>query len=109
MNKSVAKPNTQVVDALYQAFRQLVQRLPQDYGSGFSHSGLTRIVMFLDPLPEEAIVAALSHQLSWSHYVQLIKLDDPTQRSFYIDLCTQSHRRLPARHRPHPRNNHGRR
>lgn len=29
------------------------------------------------------ISAELSHQLSWSHYVELIKIDDPLERSFY--------------------------
>lgn len=24
-----------------------------------------------------------SHQLSWSHYVELLKLDDPLERGFY--------------------------
>lgn len=71
--------------------KQLAQRLTQDYGSGFSHSGLTRMAKFFDALPDEAIVATLSQQLSWSHFVELIKLDDPTQRSFYTDLCIQSH------------------
>ncbi|WP_349744615.1 PDDEXK nuclease domain-containing protein [Roseateles cavernae] len=71
--------------------RQLAERLTQDYGSGFSYSGLTRMAKFFDYLPDEAIVATLSQQLSWSHFVEIIKLDDPTQRAFYADLCAQSH------------------
>jgi len=70
--------------------KQLALRLTQDYGSGFSHSGLTRMAKFFEALPDEAIVATLSQQLSWSHFVELIKLDDPTQRSFYTGLCIQS-------------------
>ncbi|MFO1192745.1 MAG: PDDEXK nuclease domain-containing protein [Rhodoferax sp.] len=70
--------------------KQLAARLTRDYGSGFSHSGLTRMAKLYDCLPDEEIVATLSQQLSWSHFVELIKIDDATRRAFYIDLCAQS-------------------
>ena len=44
----------------------LAERLTRDYGSGFSHSGLTRMAKFYDCVPEEPIAATLSQQLSWS-------------------------------------------
>jgi len=44
--------------------KQLAERLTRDYGSGFSHSGLTRMAKFYDCLLEEPIVATLSQQLS---------------------------------------------
>ena len=47
----------------------LAERLTRDYGSGFSHSGLTRMAKFYDCVPEEPIAATLSQQLSWSHFV----------------------------------------
>jgi predicted nuclease of restriction endonuclease-like (RecB) superfamily len=31
----------------------------------------------------EQILAEPSHKLSWSHYVELLKIDDPLERSFY--------------------------
>lgn len=70
--------------------KRLAERLQQDYGSGFSHSGLTRMAKFFDCLPDEQMVATLSQQLSWSHFVELIKVADPTKRAFYADLCAQS-------------------
>ena len=70
--------------------KQLAQRLTRDYGNGFSHSGLTRMAKFYGCLPEQDIVATLSQQLSWSHFVELIKVADPTKRAFYTDLCVQS-------------------
>ena len=33
------------------------------------------------------IVATLSQQLSWSHFVELIKVDDPLAREYYAALC----------------------
>ena len=70
--------------------KALAARLTCDYGSGFSHSGLTRMAKLFDCLPDEQMVATLSQQLSWSHFVELIKIDDPTRRAFYIELCAQS-------------------
>ena len=73
--------------------KQLAERLTRDYGSGFSHSGLTRMAKLFDYLPDEHLVATLSQQLSWSHFVELIKVDDSTKRMFYTDMCAQSHQR----------------
>jgi predicted nuclease of restriction endonuclease-like (RecB) superfamily len=75
--------------------KALAGRLTRDYGGGFSHSGLTRMARFFDCLPDEQIVATLSQQSSWSHFVELIKIDDPTRRAFYIELCAQA--RWPVR------------
>jgi hypothetical protein len=61
--------------------KQLAARLTRDCGNGFSHSGLTRMAKLFDCLPDENIVATLSQQLSWSHFVELIKIDDPMRRS----------------------------
>ena len=38
---------------------------------------------------EKKNIATLSQQLSWSHFVELIKLDDPTKRDFYIGMCAE--------------------
>lgn len=35
----------------------------------------------------EEIVQTLSAQLSWSHFVQLIPLEDPLKRDFYAEMC----------------------
>lgn len=64
--------------------KQLAGRLTHDYGSGFSYSGLTRMAKLFDYLPDEPMIATLSQQLSWSHFVKLIKINDPTQRAFYF-------------------------
>jgi len=50
------------------------------HGKGFSRSNLVRIRQLYIVYP---IGAKPSHQLSWSHYVELLKLDDPLERSFY--------------------------
>lgn len=50
------------------------------HGKGFSRSNLVRIRQLYIGYP---IGATLSHQLSWSHVVELLKLDDPLERGFY--------------------------
>ncbi|MHB0991026.1 MAG: PDDEXK nuclease domain-containing protein [Burkholderiales bacterium] len=67
--------------------KQLAQRLTYEYGSGFSHSSLTRMAKFYDYLPRQKIVATLSQQLSWSHFVEIIKIEEDTKREFYTSMC----------------------
>ncbi len=50
------------------------------HGKGFSRSNVVRIRQFYLAYPKGA---TLSHQLSWSHIVELLKIDDPLERGFY--------------------------
>jgi len=50
------------------------------HGKGFSRSNLTRFRQFYLTYP---IRATLSHKLSWSVITELLKIDDPLERSFY--------------------------
>jgi predicted nuclease of restriction endonuclease-like (RecB) superfamily len=59
---------------------QLARDLTLRHGKGFSRSKLIRIRQFYLLYPKGA---TLSHQLSWSHVVELLKIDDPLERSFY--------------------------
>jgi hypothetical protein len=59
---------------------QLAQDLTLRLGKGFSRSNLVYMRLFYLRYP---ISQKPSHQLSWSHYVELLKLDDDLERSFY--------------------------
>ena len=37
--------------------------------------------------PDRQIVATLSQQLGWSHFVELLSLDDTLKRDFYSEMC----------------------
>ncbi len=50
------------------------------YGKGFSRSNLTYMRLFYIKYPKSETV---SHQLTWSHYFELLKVDDDLARSFY--------------------------
>ena len=45
----------------------LSHALATEFGRGFERTNLTRMMKFAEAFPDEAIVATLSHQLSWSH------------------------------------------
>lgn len=63
------------------------RELTADYGRGFSHTELTRMIQFAQAFPEEAIVVTLSQQLSWSHFHALLPIKDPLARDFYAEMC----------------------
>ena len=63
------------------------RELTADYGRGFSHTELTRMVQFAQAFPDEAIVVTLSQQLSWSHFHALLPIKDPLARDFYAEMC----------------------
>lgn len=64
--------------------KALISNLAADlglrHGRGFSRSNLVYMrLLYLRHSKSEKP----SHQLSWSHHVELLKLDDPLERSFY--------------------------
>jgi len=58
----------------------LCRDLTLRHGKGFSRSNVSRFRQFYVAYPK---CAKSSHILSWSHYIELLKLDDPLERSFY--------------------------
>lgn len=65
----------------------LSQELTQRYGKGFTESALNRMVKFAEVFPDPKIVATLSQQLSWSHFLLLLPLGKPMQRDYYAEMC----------------------
>jgi predicted nuclease of restriction endonuclease-like (RecB) superfamily len=65
----------------------LSAKLISEFGQGFSRRNLRYMVTFVDIFPESEIVAALSRQLGWSHFKELLPLDQPLQREFYAEMC----------------------
>jgi predicted nuclease of restriction endonuclease-like (RecB) superfamily len=61
--------------------------LTAEFWPGYSEKGLRRMIQFAETFPDAEIVAALSRDLSWSHFVELIPLDEPLKRNFYAELC----------------------
>lgn len=61
------------------------------YGSGFDRANISRMIKFSKLYPEQQICVTLSQQLSWSHIVRLIAIDDELKRAFYTELCKLEH------------------
>jgi predicted nuclease of restriction endonuclease-like (RecB) superfamily len=65
----------------------LSQQLTQDFGKGFSYSALTRMTKFSEAFPEQSVVLMLARTLSWSHFRELLPMEQPLQREFYAEMC----------------------
>lgn len=61
--------------------KKLSEKLTEEFGKGFSKRHLERMRKFYLCFP---IATTLSSQLSWSHYLELIKIDEDNKRQFYI-------------------------
>lgn len=70
-----------------QVIKQLAAQLRELYGSGFDKPNLSRMVRLVRLYPDQRIVVTLSQQLTWSHFVRLIAIDEPLKRDFYMEMC----------------------
>ena len=59
-------------------------KLTKEFGKGFSKRNLERMRKFYICFP---ITTTVSSQLSWSHYLELIKIDEKPKRNFYLNEC----------------------
>jgi len=64
--------------------KALLENLSKDltkiHGKGFSRSNLNYMRLFYQRYP---ICETVSHKLNWSHICELLKIDNPLERSFY--------------------------
>ncbi|MGI6717786.1 MAG: DUF1016 N-terminal domain-containing protein [Bacteroidales bacterium] len=67
---------------------ELIDRLSHDltaaYGKGFSRSNVFQMRQFYLAFPK---IQTLSEQLSWSHYLEILKSTDELEMNFYIKQC----------------------
>ena len=75
-------------DAKSEYGSNLLERLSKDlsleFGKGFSRSNLIYMRKFFISFPNSE---TLSHKLSWSHYFEILKSDEPLEISFYVKQC----------------------
>jgi predicted nuclease of restriction endonuclease-like (RecB) superfamily len=65
----------------------LWRQLADEYGSSFSEKNLRRMMQFSEVFPDEKIVVSLIRQLSWTHIIALVPMEEPQKRNFYIEMC----------------------
>lgn len=69
----------------------LSHQLTSRFGAGFDRTSLNRMVKFSQMFAEDEIGATLSHQLSWSHFKVLLRVERPEARAFYIEQAVTAH------------------
>jgi predicted nuclease of restriction endonuclease-like (RecB) superfamily len=57
------------------------------YGNGFSVPNLSRMTRLAELFPDRDVIAALSRELGWSHFVEILPLKDQLRRDFYAEMC----------------------
>jgi predicted nuclease of restriction endonuclease-like (RecB) superfamily len=80
LNDSRAAYGKQVVNILS-------DQLVMQYGTGFTRTNLFNMIHFAEIFPDRSIVHSLSGQLSWTHFRNLIYIEDPLAREFYTEMC----------------------
>ena len=65
----------------------LGRELTQEFGAGYSRPNLFRMIQLAEVFSDEQIVSTLSRQLSWSHFVEIMPLEDDLKRDFYAEMC----------------------
>jgi len=65
----------------------LSRQLTAEYGRGFTRDAIFRMIQFVERFPNLKTVTDLSQQLSWSHFVELIVLEEALKRDFYAEMC----------------------
>lgn len=65
------------------------RQLRCEYGDkGFDEKSIRRMMQFASLFPDSKIVATLSRQLCWSHFVEVIPLKNELQREFYLTMAS---------------------
>ncbi len=68
------------------------RQLQEEYGTnGFTEKNVRRMMQFARLFTDEKIVATLSRQLWWSHFVEVLPLNDALQREFYLTFASNEH------------------
>jgi hypothetical protein len=66
---------------------EVSEKLTQEYGKGFNRTSVFRMIKFYQEFPDREKVATLSQQLTWSHFVELLPIEDELKRDFYAAMC----------------------
>ncbi|MDR2206687.1 MAG: PDDEXK nuclease domain-containing protein [Flavobacteriaceae bacterium] len=69
-----------------QILATLSQTLIEKYGRGYTHSALTRMMKVAQAY-DEKMFATLSQTLSWSHFIELVSIENTAKRMFYQQMC----------------------
>ena len=69
----------------------LSQRLTSRYGKGYTYSAITRMMKVARMYNDEKMFATLSQTLTWSHFLELITIENDAKRLFYQQVGIAEH------------------
>ncbi|MFC4685716.1 YhcG family protein [Epilithonimonas pallida] len=67
--------------------KNLSKKLTFEFGKGFDESNLRNMRSFFNAFPK---CDALRHELTWTHYRLLLKIDNPNKINYYIEESIQN-------------------
>jgi predicted nuclease of restriction endonuclease-like (RecB) superfamily len=70
-----------------QTIAALAERLTAEYGKGWTDKQLRRMMQFASVFPDEQIVVSTIRQLTWTHLIAVLPIEDELKRDFYIEMC----------------------
>ncbi len=70
-----------------QVIKELSKKLILNYGRGYSYSNLYRMLQINKIFENFEIFATMSQKLSWSHWIEIAKMDSDIKRNFYTTMC----------------------
>lgn len=65
----------------------LSRQLTNEYGTGFSRQNLFHMIRFAELWPDESQVKGLAPHLGWSHFKEILYLENELARQFYAEMC----------------------
>lgn len=68
----------------------LSTQLVEKYGKSFEVRNLRRMMQFADQFADIEIVSPLATQLSWSHFIEVLKLKNDEARVYYLQKAAES-------------------
>lgn len=74
-----------------QVIKELSKKLVRNYGRGYSSSNLYRMLQLNEDFEDFEKFATLSQKLSWSHFIEIVKMDTDIKRKFYATMCINEH------------------
>lgn len=72
-----------------ETLKNLSERLTKDFGKGFSVENLDRMRFFYRTYANSSTLLT-NFELSWSHYLFLMRIENPDERKFYEIECKNS-------------------
>ena len=65
----------------------LSAKLRAEFGRGRSERNLAYMIRFAEAFPDKNKLHALCANFGWSHFRQLVHMDEPLKRDFYAEMC----------------------